>query len=120
MPHIEIEQGPPGIRGLMAFRPATAKPLPGIPHQSTSWLCHFQKGDGNVEFDQTLRALLLFASEHHSFLHRFVEEEGTVEVVLNSKVPFDQGKLFDLSLDPLFLGELSQLRIRLRVQVWSA
>jgi len=94
--------------------------IAGIPHKSTSWLCHFQKGDGNVEFDQTLKALVSFISEHHSFFQRFVEEEGTAEVVLNARVPFDEGKLFDLSLDPFFLSELSQLHIQLRVQVWSA
>jgi hypothetical protein len=94
--------------------------IAGIQHKSTSWLCHFQKGTGNVEFDETLRALVSFIGEHGSFLRKFVEEEGTAEVVLNARVPFDEGKLFDLSLDPLFLTELSKMRIQLRVQVWSA
>jgi hypothetical protein len=94
--------------------------IAGIQHKSTSWLCHFQKGSGNVEFDQTLKTLVSFIAEHHSFLRKFVEEEGTAEVVLNARVPFDEGKLFDLSLDPVFLNELSQLHIQLRVQVWSA
>ena len=61
-----------------------------------------------------------FMSEHQSFLQRFVEEEGTAEVVLNATVPADEGKLFDLSLDPLFLSELAESGVQLRVQVWSA
>ena len=94
--------------------------IANIRHKSTSWLCHFQKGSGNAEFEQTLKALMSFMSEHQSFLQRFVEEEGTAEVVLNATVPADEGKLFDLSLDPLFLSELAESGVQLRVQVWSA
>ena len=91
-----------------------------IRHKFTSWLCHFQKGSGNTEFEQTLRALMSFMSKHHSFLRRFVEEKGTAEIVLNATVPVDEGKLFDLSLDSFFLSKLAENGVKLRVQVWSA
>lgn len=91
-----------------------------IQHKSTSWLCHFQKGSGNVEFNKTLESFVSFLSKHHSFLSRFTEEEGTVEVVLNATVPVDEGKLFDMRLDPFLLSQLSQRNVSLRVQVWSA
>ena len=61
-----------------------------------------------------------FMSKHHSFLRRFVEEKGTAEIVLNTTVPVDEGKLFDLSLDSFFLSKLAETGVKLRVQVWSA
>jgi hypothetical protein len=91
-----------------------------IQNKSTSWLCHFHKGAGNDEFHKTLESLVSFLSMHHSFLTKFTEEEGTVEVVLNATVPVDEGKLFDLRFDPFLLSEISQRNASLRVQVWSA
>jgi hypothetical protein len=91
-----------------------------IQHKSTSWLSHFQNGAGNAEFNKTLESFVSFLSKHDPFLRRFTEEQGAVEVVLNATVPVDEGKLFDLHLDPWFLSELSQRNVSLRVQVWSA
>jgi Domain of unknown function (DUF4279) len=91
-----------------------------IQNKFTSWLCHFQKGAGNEEFNRTLENLVSFLSMQRSFLSKFTEEEGTVEVVLNATVPVDEGKLFDLRLDPFLLRELSQRNVSLRVQVWNA
>jgi hypothetical protein len=61
-----------------------------------------------------------FLSTQHSFLSKFTKEEGTIEVVLNATVPMDEGKLFDLRLDPFLLREISQRNVSLRVQVWNS
>jgi hypothetical protein len=91
----------------------------GIEHKATSWLCHFQQGDGNAEFNETLERVVSFLSKHDAFFSRFTEEDGTVEMVLKATVPFDDGKLLDLRLDPFLLNELAQRNVSLRVQAWS-
>jgi len=90
-----------------------------IEHKATTWLCHFQKGDGNAEFSETLERVVSFLSKHDSFFSTFTEEDGTVEMVLKVTVPFDDGKLLDVRLDTFFLNELAQRNVSLRVQAWS-
>ena len=90
-----------------------------IQHRLTTWLCRFQKGVGNVAFNQTLEDIASFLVRNQAFLSSFADEEGTIELVLNATVPVDKGKLFQLRLDPWFLGELSQRNVMLRMQVWS-
>ena len=114
---------PREITEALALKPWFAKRrgefVGGIEHKATSWLCHLKKGSGNSEFSQTLEEVASFLSEHDPFLSAFIEEEGTIEMVLKTKVPLDHGKLLDLRLDSFLLNELAQHSVSLRVQAWS-
>jgi hypothetical protein len=92
-------------------------------HRETTWLCHFRDGNTNPEFTKALEDTASLLSDHEAFITGFIEQGGKVELVLNSATDaaFGSGdKLFELSLNPWFLGRLTENNIHLRLQVWVA
>jgi len=92
-------------------------------HAKTTWLCHFRGGNTDPEFVKALGDMAALLSEHEAFIAGFIDQGGEVELVLNSAIgsAFRPGdKVFELSLDPWFLGRLAEMNIQLRMQVWVA
>lgn len=90
-----------------------------VVQRSTSWLCHFQRGEGETKFGEALEKLTLLISQREDFLLKFTGEGGQIEVALNSWTEIEEGKLFELCLYPVFLNQLSIHKISLRIQVWK-
>lgn len=94
--------------------------LGDVVHRQTSWLCHFEKGAGDSEFGEALERMASLLCQHEAFFSEFTGEGGKVEVVLNSRVELEEGKLLELCLHPWFLNQLSTRNVSLRIQAWKS
>jgi hypothetical protein len=94
--------------------------VPGIrAKRATAWYCEFLRDNGTEAYENALRRVISFINKKKAFFKEIGDEKGEAEIVLNHSVEFDEGRVFELSLSPIFLGHLSTLGIGLHITGWG-
>ncbi len=86
---------------------------------STKWQACLVAGAGEEAYSAALEKALLFLETNTAFFHTLGEEDAKAELVVNYSVEFDEGKVLQVSYSPIFLRQLVELGVELRVQAWS-
>src|SRR5208337_3973877 len=88
----------------------------------TYFQSHLQEGHISSDYQDSLRAVVVFLEEYSAFWTDFVSGNGEVDLILNHTINAQEqkgDKCFELYLAPDFLGILSTHGIGLKVQGWQ-
>lgn len=84
------------------------------------WAGTLSQGIGNDAFGDCLENLLVFMEQHKSFIETLQSGGGEATVELAQTIAINDGVVFQLKLDPIFLHKCGLHNIHLEVKAWTS
>jgi hypothetical protein len=109
---------PTEISQILAIQPKICWKAGDESYNKSIWRCEFARGIAAANFEAALEKFIAFISGHGSFLQGFYEDDGEIELILNSHVEPDHGRVLDVRLSAWFLQEISENGVGLQLNGW--